>query len=83
GTLSLSLGAFAAASIGGLLVLFAPGGIGVREAILAGLLAPSYPLAVAVAAGVAARLWSTAVELLASGVSALMTHRRVQSGPEA
>ncbi|MHB1137063.1 MAG: lysylphosphatidylglycerol synthase domain-containing protein [Coriobacteriia bacterium] len=83
GTLSLYIGAFAAASIGGLLVLFAPGGIGVREAILAGLLAPSYPLAVAVAAGVAARLWSTAVELLASGVSALMTHRRVQSGPEA
>ncbi|MHB8051357.1 MAG: lysylphosphatidylglycerol synthase domain-containing protein [Coriobacteriia bacterium] len=83
GTLSLYIGAFAAASIGGLLVLFAPGGIGVREAILAGLLAPSYPLAVAVATGVAARLWSTAVELLASGVSALMTHRRVQSGPEA
>lgn len=83
GPIPLYIGAFAAASIGGLLVLFAPGGIGVREAILAGLLAPSYPLAVAVAVGVAARLWSTAVELVASGASALMTYRRTGGGPKA
>lgn len=81
-SISLYIGAFAAASVGGLLVLFAPGGIGVREAILAGVLAPSYSLAVAVAVGVAARLWSTVIELLASGTSAIMMYRRVDGTPE-
>jgi len=70
GRLSLYIGAHAAASIGGLLVLFAPGGIGVREAILAVMLTPVHGSVIAVAVGVATRLWSTVVELVISAVAA-------------
>lgn len=72
----LYVGAYAAASVGGLLVLFAPGGLGVRESILGILLAPIYGLTIAGAIGVSARLWSTAVEIVLSVIAVtIFTHR--------
>lgn len=78
GPLGLYIGAHAAASIGGLLVLFAPGGIGVREAILAAILAPTHGVTIAIAIGVATRLWSTVVELIISGIAAGSSIRRAR-----
>ncbi len=67
-------GAYAAASIAGLLVLFAPGGIGVREGVLAFLIAPFVGPGTAVVVGFAARVWSTLLELaLSAGALAMPT----------
>jgi len=60
-------GVFAAAYVAGYVVLFAPGGLVVREGALAGLLAAvaGVPLGVGAAVAVLARIWTTAAELLA------------------
>lgn len=60
-------GVFAAAYVAGYAVLFAPGGLVVREGALAGLLAAvaGVPLGVGAAVAVLARIWTTAAELLA------------------
>ncbi|MDT8340983.1 MAG: hypothetical protein RQ751_05675 [Longimicrobiales bacterium] len=65
--------AFAAAYVGGYIALFAPAGLGVREGLLTALLAPVLDPESALAVAVAARVWTTAVEvvpaaLLAPGV---------------
>jgi uncharacterized membrane protein YbhN (UPF0104 family) len=60
-------GAYAAASVAGLVVLFAPGGIGVREGVLALLITPFVGAGNAVIVGFAARVWSTLLELVLSG----------------
>jgi glycosyltransferase 2 family protein len=65
-------GAYAAASIAGLLVLFAPGGIGVRESVLAFLIAPFTGAGTAVIVGFAARVWSILLELALSGATLAM-----------
>lgn len=57
-------------------VLFAPGGLGVREASMALLLQPYLPLSVAAALAGLARLWSVAAEL-ATVALALSTRRRL------
>ena len=56
--------AYSAAYLIGFLALFAPGGLGVREGILAVLLAPYLPAGLAAAVAVVSRLWMTIVELL-------------------
>ncbi|PKQ29561.1 MAG: hypothetical protein CVT60_04775 [Actinobacteria bacterium HGW-Actinobacteria-10] len=58
----------------GLLVLFAPGGIGAREGAF--LIALTGPLGAPMAAlvSVVARLWSTIVELVLSAVAALIPY---------
>jgi hypothetical protein len=58
-------GAYVLAHVTGLVAVFAPGGIGVREGLLARLLASDGPVGLpAHAVAVAARLWSIAAELL-------------------
>ncbi len=75
-SLGLYAGAYAAASVAGLLILFAPGGIGVREAVLTALLTPAYGPVVAGTIGLSSRVWSTITELLMSGVAVLLSARR-------
>jgi uncharacterized membrane protein YbhN (UPF0104 family) len=65
-------GAYAAGSIAGLVVLFAPGGIGVREGVLAFLITPLVGPGLAVVVGFAARVWSTLLELALSGLAVIM-----------
>ena len=65
-------GAYAAASVAGLVVLFAPGGIGVREGVIAVLITPFVGAGNAVIVGFAARVWSTLLELLLSGGALVM-----------
>lgn len=62
-----AVGIFAAGYLAGWLAVFVPGGLGVREGVYAALLGLYIPTAVAVAVAVLARLWSTAVELVAVG----------------
>jgi hypothetical protein len=72
-------GAFSLAYVGGLLAVFAPGGIGVREGILGEVIAslgtdlPSHVVAVA------SRLWAMAGELVVLA-AAVWVHRRSGSG---
>ncbi len=61
----LVLNALAASYVAGFLVLFAPAGLGVREGVMAFLLAGAgVPAQEAAAAALVCRLWSTAGELL-------------------
>jgi hypothetical protein len=59
-------GVFAAGYIVGLLALFAPGGVGVRELVFVALLAPVLGSGGALALSIAARLLLTATEVLAA-----------------
>ncbi|HEY3317641.1 MAG TPA: hypothetical protein VGK50_04395 [Coriobacteriia bacterium] len=77
-------GVYAAASVAGLVVLLAPGGIGVREGVIALLLAPLVGGPSAALIGVTARVWSTLVELSASAVAlALPVRAAEEDAPEA
>lgn len=64
-------GVFAFGYLAGLLAVFAPGGIVVREAVYVGLLAPTVGAAGAIAVAVASRLLLTALEA-AAGFTALL-----------
>ena len=64
-------GALTAACVIGFLSLFAPSGLGVREAILTLLLAPVIGEASAGMLAIAARVWMTLVEIIVIGWSAL------------
>jgi uncharacterized membrane protein YbhN (UPF0104 family) len=59
---------FAAAYVLGYLAVFAPAGIGVREAVLIAFLTPHLGVASAGAMAVVARLWATAVEVVPAAV---------------
>jgi uncharacterized membrane protein YbhN (UPF0104 family) len=58
------IGICAAGYLAGYLVVFVPGGLGVREGVYAVLLALYIPASVAVAVAILARLWLTLVELV-------------------
>ncbi len=77
-TLSLvtAAGVFPLGYILGLLALFAPGGLGVREVVLIGLLAPALGSGGAVALSVASRILLTVTEVVAPLVVLLVTRRR-------
>lgn len=64
--LAPAIGVFAAGYVTGLLALFAPGGVGVREAVFIALLAPSVGSSGAIILGVASRLLLTLTEVLAA-----------------
>ena len=81
-SLGLYSGAYAAASIAGLLVLFAPGGIGVREAVLTAVLTPAYGPGIAGTIGLSSRIWSTLVELAMSGIALLLSAQRKRRDAE-
>ncbi len=69
-------GSFALASTIGILALFVPAGLGVREAVLMVALRPIMPEALAAAVTLASRVWMTLGELLAVGMVALVLPRR-------
>ena len=58
------VGAHALSFVAGFVAVFAPGGLGVREAALVGLLVPTVPASVAVALAAGSRLWLLSTELL-------------------
>jgi len=68
-SLPLAVGAFALGYILGWLALFAPGGIGVRELVFVGLLAPALGSGGAVAVSVASRVLLTATEAAAAALT--------------
>ena len=74
-------GAYAAASVAGLMVLFAPGGLGVREGVLAVLVTPFVGAGNAVVVGFAARVWSTLLELALSAGALAMPAPAGGAGP--
>jgi uncharacterized membrane protein YbhN (UPF0104 family) len=61
------------------LALFAPGGVGVRELVLIGLLAPFLGSGGAVAVSVASRLLLTVLEAAAALVTLPLRHRPQES----
>ncbi len=65
--LPFAAGAFALAGIVGLISVFAPAGIGVREGVLVAILQTTMPLELAVFISVAARLWSTIIDVVLVG----------------
>jgi uncharacterized membrane protein YbhN (UPF0104 family) len=66
---------FAASYVIGLVAIFVPAGIGVRESLLTTLLSLFIPLPIATIIALSARLWFTAGELLGAGIGL-----RLQSG---
>jgi hypothetical protein len=72
-------GALAFSSVLGLLALFAPGGLGVREGALVYLLSFTMPGAVAVVLSVLTRLWMTLIEIGLIGVVYLVPQIRRHS----
>jgi len=74
---------FLAAGVAGLLVIFVPAGLGVREAVLAGLLTPKFGVAPAIAIALAARVWLLACEVVACGIWYLATRRHPIASPDA
>lgn len=71
-------GVFAGAYLLGLVAVFVPGGLGVREGAMAFLLTPFFPLPVATAISLASRIWLTVAEVICVGIS-LRGLRRVTS----
>jgi uncharacterized membrane protein YbhN (UPF0104 family) len=69
-------GAFAVAGIVGVLVLFAPSGIGVREGVMTFVLSAVLPAGVAAVAAILARVWMTLAEALCSGVALFVARGR-------
>lgn len=65
-------GAYGAASVVGLIVLFAPGGIGAREVTLALLITPVVGPGNSAIIAFAARVWSTLLELVLSAIALAM-----------
>ena len=77
--LNAAIGAFTLGYILGVLALFAPGGVGVRELVLIGLLAPFLGSGGAVAVSVASRLLLTVLEATAALVTLPLRHRPEES----
>jgi hypothetical protein len=78
--LAPAVGVFAAGYITGLLALFAPGGVGVREAVFIALLAPSVGSGGAIVLGVASRVLLTFTEVAAALLGVLVGRTRVPAG---
>jgi glycosyltransferase 2 family protein len=77
--LTTAIGAFTLGYILGLLALFAPGGVGVRELVLVGLLAPSLGSGGAVAVSLASRVLLTLTEAAAALLTLPLRHRSEES----
>lgn len=69
--LMVGLGSFVLAYVVGLLALFSPGGLGVRELILNALLSPFFGPVVA-GIVIAARIWSLVAEFASAGIALLI-----------
>jgi uncharacterized membrane protein YbhN (UPF0104 family) len=77
--LTAAIGAFTLGYILGVLALFAPGGVGVRELVLIGLLAPFLGSGGAVAVSVASRLVLTVLEAAVALATFPLRHRPQES----
>jgi uncharacterized membrane protein YbhN (UPF0104 family) len=77
--LTMAIGAFTLGYILGLLALFAPGGVGVRELVLVGLLAPFLGSGGAVAVSLASRVLLTLTEAAAALLTLPLRHRPQES----
>jgi glycosyltransferase 2 family protein len=75
-------GVFPLGYVLGLLALFAPGGIGVREIVLTSLLAPTLGMGGAVALSLASRILLTLTEVVAPGVALLISRQRKEEVSE-
>ena len=80
--LATGISAFAAAFFAGYVAVFAPAGFGVREASLAGLLAPVLGAEAGWTLAVVQRAWLTAAEFVAAMAGAVVLWRRGILGPE-
>lgn len=69
-------GAFSFAGMMGIIAVFAPSGLGVREGILALFLGQVMPVPVALVVSVASRVWLTIIELGSAGMVYLMIRFR-------
>ena len=67
GHLPLAMGAFTLAGVIGMISLFAPAGLGVREGVLVAVLQFTMPVEVAILVALAARGWATVIDLLLVG----------------
>ena len=67
GHLPLAMGAFTLAGVIGMISLFAPAGLGVREGVLVAVLQFTLPVEVAILVALAARVWTTVIDLLLVG----------------
>ena len=67
-SLTVAGGAFVASYVAGIIAVFAPAGIAVREAALVAMLAPVLDGRVALALALGARLWMIALEILMAAV---------------
>ena len=76
--LALYMGAFAVAWLAGLLAIYAPGGLGVREAVLVALLHGRIGAADALVVAAASRLILILVDVLLAGVSTAVLRGRPQ-----
>ncbi len=74
------VGAHALSFVAGFAAVFAPGGVGVREAALVGLLVPVWPASVGLVVAAASRVWLMATEALV-GVVALGAVGRLETRP--
>jgi len=70
--LPIMTGIFSISWVAGFLALFAPGGLGVREGILAFFLSFYFPTSVAIVLSLLSRLWITAVEMSGIGISLIL-----------
>jgi glycosyltransferase 2 family protein len=80
--LTLATGAFTLGYILGWLALFAPGGVGVRELVFVGLLAPSLGSGGALAVSLGSRVLLTAMEAAAALITLPLRHRAQESPSE-
>ena len=67
GHLPLAMGAYTLAGVIGMISLFAPAGLGVREGVLVAVLQFTLPVEVAILVALAARVWTTVIDLLLVG----------------
>lgn len=77
----LAIASFVGSYVAGIIAVFAPGGIGVREAALVALLSPMTGPAEALLLAVASRLWLVALEV-ATALGVLAWQRRANPNPE-
>jgi uncharacterized membrane protein YbhN (UPF0104 family) len=78
--LALYMGAFAVAWLAGLLAVYAPGGLGVREAVLVALLSGRIGAADALVVAAASRIVITLVDVVLAGLSYGLLRIRLDSG---
>jgi uncharacterized membrane protein YbhN (UPF0104 family) len=79
--IATALGVFSLGYVLGLLALFAPGGVGVREVVLIGLLTPALGAGGAVALTVASRILLTLTEVAAPLTVLLLTRETTEVRP--